>query len=171
MADALKTFKEGEDILASETNDNNQFLLSKLSDNAAQVQSYVEGEIASIKSNVASVQATLQSNINEVANARSIYIVQCSGTGTSGYVVYNNGFCEQWGRKQTNSRGSYTVEFLKEFKNNNINVYTQTIYSNLDDYNNAINIGSITTKSFTMYQGFAGGSTPIQWRAIGFVNV
>lgn len=65
MAEALKTFREGEDILASETNANNQFLLSKLSDNAAQVQSYVEGEVATIKSNVSSVQATLQNNIDE----------------------------------------------------------------------------------------------------------
>ena len=66
MAEALKTFREGEDILASETNANNQFLLSKLSDNAAQVQSYVEGEVATIKSNVSSVQGTLQENINTV---------------------------------------------------------------------------------------------------------
>lgn len=67
MAEALKTFREGEDILASETNENNQFLLSKLSDNAAQVQQYVEGEVATIKSNVASVQATLQKNIDELS--------------------------------------------------------------------------------------------------------
>lgn len=66
MAEALKTFREGEDILASETNDNNQYLLSRLSDNAAQVQQYVEGEVATIKSNVASVQATLQEGINKV---------------------------------------------------------------------------------------------------------
>jgi hypothetical protein len=66
MAEALKTFREGEDILASETNDNNQYLLSRLSDNAAQVQKYVEGEVATIKSNVSSVQATLQNNIKEV---------------------------------------------------------------------------------------------------------
>ena len=67
MAEALKTFREGEDILASETNENNQFLLSKLSDNAAQIQNYVEGEVATIKSNVSSVQATLQNNIDELA--------------------------------------------------------------------------------------------------------
>lgn len=66
MAETLKTFREGEDILASETNDNNQFLLSKLSDNAAQVQQYVEGEVATIKSNVSSVQATLQNNLDEL---------------------------------------------------------------------------------------------------------
>ena len=66
MAEALKTFREGEDILASETNENNQFLLSKLTDNAAQVQAYVEGEVATIKSNVSSVQATLQNNIDDI---------------------------------------------------------------------------------------------------------
>lgn len=66
MAEALKTFREGDDILASDTNDNNQFLLSKLSDNAAQVQQYVEGEVATIKSNVSSVQATLQNNMDEL---------------------------------------------------------------------------------------------------------
>ena len=71
MAEALKTFREGEDILASETNENNQFLLSKLSDNAAQVQQYVEGEVATIKSNVSSVQATLQNNIDELGNTIS----------------------------------------------------------------------------------------------------
>jgi hypothetical protein len=66
MAEALKTFREGEDILASETNENNQYLLSRLTDNAAQIQSYVEGEIATVKSNVASVQATLQNNFDEL---------------------------------------------------------------------------------------------------------
>lgn len=66
MADALKTFREGEDILASETNDNNQYLLSRLSDNATQVQNYVEGEVETIKSNVSSVQATLQNNLNDL---------------------------------------------------------------------------------------------------------
>ena len=65
MADFLKTFIEGEDILASDANSNNQYLLSKLSDNVAQVQNYVEGEVASIQSNVASVQATLQNEIDE----------------------------------------------------------------------------------------------------------
>lgn len=74
MAEALKTFREGEDILASETNDNNQYLLSKLTDNAAQVQAYVEGEVATIKSNVASVQATLQNNITTMFNLNALYI-------------------------------------------------------------------------------------------------
>jgi hypothetical protein len=100
MAEALKTFREGEDILASETNENNQFLLSKLSDNAAQVQSYVEGEVATIKSNVASVQATLQNNIDEaeVRLRNDIYTngflpnYSAGEDITSGYVAVSNGW-------------------------------------------------------------------------------
>jgi hypothetical protein len=98
MAEALKTFREGEDILASETNENNQFLLSKLSDNAAQVQSYVEGEVATIKSNVASVQATLQNNIdlvNETVQAMYTNLMPDYSKGTlieSGYEVKKAGF-------------------------------------------------------------------------------
>jgi hypothetical protein len=82
MAEALKTFREGEDILASETNENNQFLLSKLSDNAAQVQQYVEGEVATIKSNVSSVQATLQNNIDELANKVLVGVMTQGNTGS-----------------------------------------------------------------------------------------
>ena len=82
MAEALKTFREGEDILASETNENNQFLLSKITDNAAQVQAYVEGEVATIKSNVSSVQATLQNNIDSIA-AQMLVGVITQDTGGS----------------------------------------------------------------------------------------
>ena len=66
MAEVLKTFLEGEDILASETNANNQFLLGKISDNAERLQNFVDGEITSIQSNLASAQATLQNSINEL---------------------------------------------------------------------------------------------------------
>jgi hypothetical protein len=66
MAEGLKTFNEGEDILAKEINANYQFLLSTLSGNAERVESYVKDEVATIKSNVASVQATLQKNIDNL---------------------------------------------------------------------------------------------------------
>ena len=68
MAEVLKTFIEGEDILASETNANNQYLLGRISDNAERLQNFVDGEITSIQSNISSVQATLQNSINELSN-------------------------------------------------------------------------------------------------------
>jgi hypothetical protein len=68
MAEVLKIFQEGEDILASETNANNNYLLGKISDNASTLQNYVEGEVTSIQSSLASAQATLQNNINEMSD-------------------------------------------------------------------------------------------------------
>ena len=68
MAEVLKTFLEGEDILASETNANNQYLLGRISDNAERLQNFVDGEITSIQSNISSVQATLQNSINEMSD-------------------------------------------------------------------------------------------------------
>lgn len=76
MADALITFSEGQDILVSEANQNNQFLLSKLSDNATQLTTYLEGQIASIQSNIASIQATLQANI-DTANENITSSLKC----------------------------------------------------------------------------------------------
>ena len=123
MADFLKTFIEGEDILASDANSNNQFLLSKLSDNAAQVQNYVEGEVAAMKSNIASVQAALQSNIDELTNGvgKSVsYIIESYVNGDSGYEVWSNGKIVQWGRQyHSGGKHDYTIYFLKPYSTKN----------------------------------------------------
>ena len=68
MAEGLKTFIEGEDILASETNDNNRFLLNRISENAQRLENIVNGEITSIQSNISSVQTTLQNSINAMSD-------------------------------------------------------------------------------------------------------
>ena len=117
MAEALKTFREGEDILASETNENNQFLLSKLSDNAAQVQSYVEGEVATIKSNVASVQATLQDNIDKKINIADVssYVVEEKKEGNLWYRIYSNKWCVQGGFKDGSFNHTVKHFFLKAY--------------------------------------------------------
>lgn len=95
MAEVLKIFQEGEDILASETNANNNYLLGKISDNASTLQNYVEGEVTSIQSSLASAQATLQNNINELSN-RITQIIQNLPNAISPDVAnrytINNGF-------------------------------------------------------------------------------
>ena len=164
MAEALKTFKEGEDILASETNANNQFLLSKLSDNAMQVQSYVEGEVASIKSNVSSVQATLQNNIDELDAKKPIYIIECSENGNRGLVLYSNGFCEQWGR----ANGRTTVVFTKPFKNTQYNVQL-TRSDGSTNLNENPHAHSLSTTSF--YIGGEMAYSGVHWRATGFAEM
>lgn len=174
MADALKTFREGEDILASETNDNNQYLLSKLSDNAAQVQQYVEGEVATIKSNVASVQATLQNNIAELDAKKPIYIVEAYVDGETGYNLYSNGFCEQWGAVRGGGvRSSLAVVLPKAYADTNYNIQITSIDAKSEDlgkYNYTHEAGATSSKKttgFTIVWSWGGR----YWRTVGYTTV
>jgi hypothetical protein len=173
MAEALKTFREGEDILASETNENNQFLLSKLSDNAAQVQSYVEGEVATIKSNVASVQATLQENIDALSAKIKIYIIKTYENGDSGYIIWSNGYCEQWGWYTATGDYAGWVGLHKPFKNANYFVTAQFMggyQRNLGDYNYSNEGPAITDRTadgfnVRTWKGWNG-----LWKACGYLR-
>ncbi len=159
MAEALKTFREGEDILASETNENNQFLLSKLSDNAAQVQSYVEGEVATIKSNVASVQATLQNNIDELDAKKPIYVTEFTQDGSNICRVWSNGLMELWGTVEANK----PVTFAKAFANTNYNLQVR-LNSNHDNWIQATywHVTKTTTGFSSLRQSFVR-----DWYAVG----
>lgn len=72
MTDYLKNFAPGEDIKASETNNNNQFLLDKISDNAENIQKYVNEQLGTIQSNLSSVQKTLQQNIDQLSEELTV---------------------------------------------------------------------------------------------------
>jgi hypothetical protein len=167
MAEALKTFREGEDILASETNENNQFLLSKLSDNAAQVQQYVEGEVATIKSNVSSVQATLQNNIDELAaliKGIKSYVVETK-EGINGYRIFSDGYVQQWGFiDSTREEGAYTINLEIPM----LNLDYQVLASNggraqvMGDWDfGTVGAKVLTESSIQVYRGRGGGS--ISW--------
>jgi hypothetical protein len=169
MADALKTFREGEDILASETNDNNQYLLSKLSDNAAQVQNYVEGEIATIKSNVSSVQATLQNNINDLDAKKPIYIVEVIENGYEGSILYSNNYCEQWGRPSINQDSTITVILKKPYKNNQYNISAVMNGGANSLSRGSFSINSVNNSKFNIYNG-QDTSGSVFWCTKGFVE-
>lgn len=163
MAEALKTFREGGDILASETNENNQYLLSKLSDNAAQVQNYVEGEVATIKSNVASVQATLQNNIDELNEKvkTKIVVIEAIKEGDKWCRVWSDGWKEQGGTWS----GSQTITFLKSFANTQ---YTLTLGIIGPGYaQDNIFGGDRTVTSFKIGQAGGNGGSGT-WYACGY---
>lgn len=178
MADALKIFKEGEDILASETNDNNQFLLSKLSENAAQVQDYVEGEITSIKSNVASVQATLQSNIDKVANQfelNALYItLTINGSSWSKEFFSDKQktkrvWCEMGGVVTDVPAAGKTVTLPKKFSNTNYYINCNQPLEATYSFQ-TFGITAKTTASFTVTQrnyNMDAGVCSSNWFACG----
>lgn len=177
MAEALKTFKEGDDILASETNENNQYLLSRLSDNAAQIQSYVEGEISTMKSNIASVQETLQNNIDSASDSieatlssSGLYIT----TYTSGNSWYREFFSDEtkttrvWLEQGGQVTTPATVGLLKSFSNANYCVQlTSTEPLNGGNYQN---LSASARQAGSFYASFSGSHeyrTGCIWFACG----
>ena len=175
MAEALKTFKENEDILASETNANNQFLLGKISDNALQVQNYVEGEISAIKSSLSSTQNTLQNNINNLSTtinntigANGLYTTTYIN-GTSWYREFfsDSGkktrvWLEQGGEVYTNGQVGNRVTFLKSFSNANYTITLGRLYANFE----AEGITSHDANGFNVANG-KGWNSPVRWFACG----
>ena len=62
-ANYLKSFEDGEDIIAAEINSNNQFLLNKISSNGTATQAYVAGEVAKLTSNLANTKNALEEKL------------------------------------------------------------------------------------------------------------
>ena len=171
MAEALKTFREGEDILASETNENNQYLLSKLTDNAAQVQAYVEGEVATIKSNVASVQSTLQNNIDELQEKveTKIVVIEVIKEGDRWCRVWSDGWKEQGG-VITNTPN--TATFLKAFSNTNYTVQATYVYNVSGSSYENLGCFDRTTSSMLINRGGSGyvpqSNVKVSWYVCGY---
>ena len=130
MVDALITFEEGESILASKTNSNNNFLLGKINDNAEQLQDYLTTQIASIQSNIASVQTTLQNSINAVKTTANNNTQTVLGNS----LTFANGVIMNWGwiyDNPSNAKyGTFYVTLPKSYKSNYVIVtgsdYSQT---------------------------------------------
>jgi hypothetical protein len=149
MAEALKTFREGEDILASETNENNQFLLSKLSDNAAQVQQYVEGEVATIKSNVSSVQATLQNNIDGIENTVNATIANLFNAIMPNYANGKAVTAPISSKKYTAPSAGYYVCNIGVNNNSNVRLYINGVASGYK-YADGEGVNGMVLLSFTV---------------------
>lgn len=166
----LKTFEEGDTIYASETNANNQALLSLLTDNATQVQKYVEGEVASIKSNVASIQQTLQNSINSVLEQLegTIRIKEFVDNGNSGYAIYTNNYCVQWGRVGIGQDQDVTVTLKKAYRDANYNVSAVMIAGQSGLSRGSFSVRSFSKTAFVICNGqdISGSAC---WNAQGFI--
>ena len=91
------------------------------------------------------------------------YITETYINGKSGYNVYSNGYCEQWGFGSNASNYKATVTLLKTFKDANYSVSVTTSESDRTTY--AYNYANtLTTTSFKVV---VGGS--YWWRACGYV--
>ena len=88
------------------------------------------------------------------------YIKNTYVNGTSGYRIWSDGYCEQWGYS---SNASTTVNLLKHFINTN---YTVTTASITDKYGGSYtaNIQKNTTNFISK------GTQPFNWHACGYIS-
>ena len=118
------------------------------------------GEVLSAVSDIAS---TVQ-NI--------VHITETYSNGTSGYNVYSNGYCEQWGEFTSSDM---TVTFLKPFIDTNYNINVGNYdYTSPDDGNYTNVQWRDKTTSTVRFQASYGGvlyATTVDWCARGYISI
>lgn len=102
------------------------------------------------------------------------YIVEEWHSGTEGYIVYSNGFCEQWGfiSSAIASNTTIAVTLKKPYNNTNFVITACERYdSGTSDSNNENYwVSAVSNSSFTIYNSAAGGMKKLYWRVTGYIS-
>ena len=98
------------------------------------------------------------------------HIIETYVNDTSGYNVWSNGYCEQWGFLSNTSNATTTVNYIKPFANTNYNLLVSM--SAKADGSPTINVGwqSKTATSFVVFT-YQSKNNPegTHWRASGYI--
>lgn len=125
----------------------------------------------------------------------TISVVEVYGNSSSGYRLWSDGYCEQWGRITTSSSGPVVVSFLKPFMDTNYSIqgscYGEYVYGTLSgsgvnikyidntkstSINSAVGFDKMTTTSIGVVVcdstsiGFSLLIGNVCWRASGYVS-
>ena len=109
----------------------------------------------------------------DLSNCTKPYVTQTYVSGTSGYRLWSDGWCEQWGVVQLHVNSTVTVSLLKTYINTNYVVLTNFRNSaNVDDNPMPTNL---TTSQFNIYGTNMGGhdswDLQVQWSTQGYCSV
>ena len=114
--------------------------------------------------------ANLNDNGFNINKSNITFLKNKYSNGYSGYRIYSDGYCEQWGYVTSNSSTSVSISFLKTFSNSYYNL--QTAYKGTASTNYPIVITAYSASSFTAYQYTLNNSnykSAIYWRASGYL--
>lgn len=93
------------------------------------------------------------------------FVIETYENGTSGYRIWSDGYCEQWG----SNCSSGTITFLKKFADTNI-VLTMTRNSPYEGGISSAFHGSWTKiPTTTGFTCFYDSNTPFSWKASGYL--
>jgi len=107
--------------------------------------------------------------LSDIANLKAHYVTETYTNGTSGYRVWSDGYCEQWGRSTVNTTDTDIV-FLKEFANTDYTININQMYGwtqNPGGYDMAIMSNPQTTKVVARASTGPLGSI---WKACGYIS-
>ena len=101
---------------------------------------------------------------------KCIHIISTYVNGKSGYRIWSDGYCEQWGESTFNSGGS-TVSLLKTMKSTEYIVTNMFVSTKTDDYGEGINVNVRTVSSFTAhgYHSTALTNVLCKWLVKGYL--
>lgn len=100
------------------------------------------------------------------------YVTETWSSGTSGYLVWSDGFIDQWGQISTASSGQ-TVTFSKAFSNTPNVVTSANTLGSVDDNKPSHNwsyavAGTVTKVSTTSFSVVSTMNNLVRWRACGY---
>ena len=118
--------------------------------------------------------ARMQEQITDINAQSRGYLVESYTNGTSGYRLYSDGYCEQWGYSDQDENSLRTITFLKPYKDTN---YVVTLgASNINDPQNQnsriAKIQSITTTNMVVvgvYDNNILNDFHFYWRTCGYI--
>ena len=99
---------------------------------------------------------------------KCIHIIDTYENGTSGYRIWSDGYCEQWGHISQTSSAWATVNFLKPYRDKNYSVTsTLNVSDTANARNAAINV-CIVTNAQCLITCF-GVAAEMTWKASGYL--
>lgn len=113
---------------------------------------------------LAQIESDLNNKLNsDHSNDTKPYITETYENGTSWYIVWSNGWCEQGGYQLTGQ-----VSFLKNFNNTNYTVLAT--YGEGVDTESNLAVKNKTQTSCTIYKTAGGGADNCNWVAYGYTG-
>lgn len=116
-------------------------------------------------------QLATKADKTEVEPLKTSYVIQKYQNGTSGYRIYSDGYCEQWGLAVGGGDVDLTVTFLKPFKDNNYTLNASMITTSTAKLSSLahISVVSKTNTSFVTRVNSNIGLTK-SWLACGYIK-
>ena len=125
-----------------------------------------------IQVDIDEVMTDLNGKVDIADLATCHVVVETYVNGTSGYILYSNKYCEQWGRTSVPESSLVTITYLKAFSNTNYSTLaTQTDDSVANDTEVGVEFNPYSTTQGKLGVHYINpNTTTVSWRACGYVS-